>query len=79
MLHRDALRKLRSMFRRQGQTNDPASALPSALTSALSGPTLIQQEPDLAKEAKTKRYDESKASRHTRNASAWAAGGQPTE
>ncbi len=65
MQHHDALRRLRSMFSRRSA--DPAKNQPAE--PSLSGPTLFEQEPALAKDA----------GQHTRNASAWAAGGQPTE
>ena len=61
MRHRDALQRVRKLLRRP--SDDPAAP------DSLSGPTLIEQEPDLAKEA----------SRYNLAASGWAAGGQSTE
>ena len=58
MRHIESLNRLRSLFRREADGAD-----------ALSGPTLIQQEPDLAQET----------ARHVANASAWAASGTPTD
>lgn len=66
MQHRDALRKFRSLFLSR-RSDAPAEAVPGE--PALSGPPLVDQEPDLAKEA----------GQHTRDFSAWAAGGQPSE
>ena len=48
-------------------TPDPV-ATPTPDDSKLSGPGLLEQEPDLAKEA----------GEYTRAASGWAAGGQPS-
>lgn len=58
MQHKQALSRLRDLFRR----NDPESG-----ADVFSGPTLLQQEPDLMQE--TARYNVS--------SSAWAAGGHP--
>ncbi|MDT7953746.1 MAG: hypothetical protein RQ966_19780 [Acetobacteraceae bacterium] len=55
MQHTQALKRLRDFFRRDTDTEP----------DALSGPTLIEQEPDLAREA----------SRHNVAVSSWAAGG----
>ena len=60
MQHNQALQRLRAMFRRDDAGLD---------ANALSGPTLIEQEPDLARE--TARYNVS--------TSAWAASGHPTD
>lgn len=60
MKHTDLLRKRRSL--RDAHVTAPED-------SALSGPSLMDQEPDLAKEA----------GQHTRDASGWAAGGQPPD
>ena len=60
MRHIESLNRLRSLFRREADADG---------ADALSGPTLIQQEPDLAQEA----------ARHVANASAWAASGTPTD
>ncbi len=55
MQHTDALKRLRDLFRRDD----------NSMTSAdLSGPTLLDQEPDLAREA----------ARYNIAASSWAAG-----
>ncbi len=64
MQHRDALQKLRRLF---GKSATDRPFAPDEMS--LSGPSLLQQEPDLIKEA----------GRHTLDASGWAAGGQPTE
>lgn len=64
MQHRQALQKMLSFFNRSRETddNDPVEVL-------LSGPTLLQQEPDLLKEA----------GQYSRDLSGWAAGGHVSE
>lgn len=66
MKHSDALRRVRSLFRKQAPAGRNPATEPE---SPLGGPTLIAQEPDLAKES----------GRHARDASAWAAGGHPAD
>ncbi len=61
MQHKDALQRVRTLLRRQDGVQ--------ADTASLSGPTLLDQEPDLAKEA----------AKRNLAFSAWAAGGQPTD
>lgn len=55
MQHAEALKRIQTLFRR-------AESLPS--TDVLSGPSLIDQEPDLMRET----------ARYNKDASAWAAG-----
>ncbi len=62
MNHQDALRKVATLLRRSAGSTAEADR-------GFAGPSLLEQEPDLAKET----------ARHARDASAWAAGGQPPE
>jgi hypothetical protein len=66
MKHSDALRRVRRLFRKQAPAGTNPTAQPE---SPFSGPTLLEQEPDLAKES----------GQYTRDASAWAAGGHPVD
>ena len=59
MQHTEALKRLRDFFRRDETTS----------ANVFSGPTLVDQEPDLAREIAF----------HTMNASAWAASGHSTD
>ena len=59
MQHSDALRRLRALFHRT----------PDAQAEPLSGPTLIDQEPDLARET----------ARYSASISAWSASGHSTD
>ena len=59
MQHSEALKRLRNFFRRDETTS----------IDVLSGPTLVDQEPDLAREV----------ARNNVAMSGWAAGGHPSE
>jgi hypothetical protein len=59
MQHSEALKRLRNFFRRDETTS----------VDVLSGPTLVDQEPDLPREV----------ARNNVAMSAWAAGGHPSE
>ena len=59
MQHTEALKRLRNLFRRDETT----------ATDVFSGPTLVDQEPDLAREV----------ARNTVTMSGWAAGGHPND
>ena len=59
MQHTEALKRLRNFFRRDETT----------ATDVFSGPTLVDQEPDLAREV----------ARTNVAMSAWAAGGHPID
>jgi hypothetical protein len=59
MQHTEALKRLRDFFRRDETVS----------IDGFSGPTLVDQEPDLVRET----------ARHTMNASAWAASGHSAD
>ena len=63
MHHTEALNRVRSLLRR-----NPDEAAKTT-DEAFSGPNLIDQEPDLAKES----------ARRSVRVSGWSAGGQPTD
>lgn len=60
MQHQEVLNRLRALFRRDH---------PDTTVDLFSGPTLLQQEPDLVQET----------ARHNVSNSAWAAGGHPLD